>query len=206
VIGTSGFLGKRRINCPGSDNRRYLSSVRGGLVLYIAADGAAVLRITMQYALESMFVGLVGDLAERNIRVVLRCRDPFLTSDLAAELIARNDLPVYVVRTEEADDESDTLSGAASDEAAGTGVIDGGLIADGVEWMSAVRAADMCVLFRKWNRLHFYICAATVGLGRVIAAFLGALGAVVGMSPLYIVLFQLLSVVPSVVMSKLLFD
>ena len=202
VIGTSDFLGKRWIKYPDADNRKYLSSVRGGLILYIAADGETVLRICMQYSLESVFVGLVGNLAERNVKVVIRCRDPFITAPLVDELIARSDLPVYVARIESAGDGEVDFEA----ESAGADVIDGGLIADGVEWMSAVRAADQCVIYRKWTKLHFYICAATIGIGLVLAAFLGALGAVIGMSSMYIVLFQLLSIVPSVVMSRLLFD
>ena len=194
VIGTEKFLADAGIAVSGYFDKEFMSATPGGAVLHIAVDGREALKLNLTYRINPGFVGMAQELSERNIRMILRCTDPCVDDRLLGTLVGELSSPITILKNVEAGTSGDGDT------------VDGGILADSEEWSSVMRAADACSLFRKWSAFNLMLMGGIMALGILLAAFLGALGTVVGMSSLYVVLFQVLAILPTVAISKLWLD
>lgn len=191
VIGTEEFLAEAGIAVSGYFDKEFIGATPGGAVLHIAVDGKEALKLSLTYRINPGFVQMARELSERKVRMILRCTDPCVDDRLLEALVGELASPITILKNVEV--------GTSGDE----DTVDGGILSDSEEWSSVMKAADACSLFRKWSAFNLMVMGGIMALGILLAAFLGALGAVVGMSSLYIVLFQVLAILPTVAISKL---
>jgi hypothetical protein len=138
---------------------------------------------------------MAKQLSARGINTVLRTADPYIDEELLANLIGELEHPVKVVKTAVSEKEADA-----------TDMVDGSLLANDLDWTALLNAKDVSENLNKWTRLNAMIGLGLLAAGVLVSSLLGALGASVGLSPLYVVLFQLIAILPSAVISKLLLD
>ena len=193
TLGTVRYLTDRGIACRNCNDSEYASSTRGGTVFHIAENGREVFRYFMQYVPDQTFVELVGGMSERGIGIEIRCKDPNLSGAFIASMIGGDGPAPEVVR----------VSSDAPESSDG-GVIEGGLVADGNEWMSVIRAADSCQSFRAVARLNSIVLIAITAIAAMAAVLLAAIGTIIGIHPLIIALIQLIALIPSLLISRLL--
>ncbi len=195
TIGSGEYLEKCGISVSGYSDKEFTESVVGGVVLHVALGGIEILKLYVTYSVQPAFAEMAKQLSARGIKSVLRSKDPYVDEELVANVIGELEHPVSVVKIanqEIADDEIET--------------VDGGILANNNDWAALLNVNDMGANFKKWSRLSSMIGLGFLFAGVLLSAILGALGASVGLSPLYVVLFQLIAILPSVVISKLLLD
>lgn len=195
TIGSDEYLAQCGIYVSGYSDRSFTDSVVGGIVLHVALDGVEVLKLYVTYSIAPAFVDMAKQLSARGINTVLRTADPYIDEELLANLIGELEHPVKVVKT-----------AASEKEADATDMVDGSLLANDLDWTALLNAKDVSESLNKWTRLNAMIGLGLLAAGVLVSSLLGALGASVGLSPLYVVLFQLIAILPSAVISKLLLD
>ena len=193
IIGSMRFLSENSIVCNGCDDGRYLVVTPRGAVLHIAVDGTEAVRLYMEYTPGRSFTDLLDSFRGRQIKVELHCVDPNINDEFVRSVIGGSDIAVEVVRK----------SGSVLEDEKTKGRVKGGLLSKGEEWMSLIETAGMCRNYRNASKLNFYIIAGFTALGLLLSVFLGMFGASVGMSALYILLFRLLAVIPSVLIARM---
>ncbi len=193
LLGNMRFLGEYGVACRGCSDNEYAASTRGGTVFHIAVNRREIFRYYMQYVPDPTFITLAGGMAEKGIGIEIRCKDPNLSAAFVSSMIGNDNVRPMVVRSTESDVEPDP-----------DGVIEGGLISDGEQWMSVIRAADSCQLYRAVSRLNGWILLALFCIAGLAAVLLGAFGTLSSVPAIVIVLIQVLSLIPSVIVSRLL--
>ncbi len=192
LIGSAEFLKSRGVATSSYYDAEYIAETAGGTVIHVARDGKAVLKFFVSYTPNERFVKMVKELSARSMRTVLKCVDPNVDSQMLMRTVAVEGQDISVIRV--------------SFDEAKKAVPTGGVVADASDMTSLLDAADTCRSYQKWTKLNVYICGGLLAAGVLIAAFLGALGATIGMSSLYIVLFQLLAILPSVALPKFMLE
>lgn len=192
TLGTVRYLTDRGIACRNCNDSEYASSTRGGTVFHIAENGREVFRYYMQYVPDQTFVELVNGMSERGIGIEIRCKDPNLSGAFIASMIGGDVTPEVVRVPSDAEEISDG------------GVIEGGLIADGTEWMSVIRAADSCQSFRAVSRINRILLISITAVFAAVSVLLGAIGIIIGLHPMIIFAIQLASPLLSLLISRLL--
>ena len=192
TLGTVRYLTDRGIACRNCNDSEYASSTRGGTVFHIAENGREVFRYYMQYVPDQTFIELVNGMSERGIGIEIRCKDPNLSGAFIASMIGGSVTPEVVRIPSDAEEISDG------------GVIEGGLIADGTEWMSVIRAADSCQSFRAVSRINRLIFLAISILFAAVSVLLAGIGTIIGIHPMIIFAIQLAVPLISVLISRLL--
>jgi hypothetical protein len=195
TIGSDEYLAQCGILVSGYSDKSFTESVAGGVVLHVALEGVEILKLYVTYSIEPAFAEMAKQLSARGIKTVLRSTDPYIDEDLLANLIGELENPIRVIKTAESDS-----------EAVNTDTVDGSLLANDLDWTALLKVKDAGESLNKWTKLNAMIGLGLLAAGVLIASFLGALGASVGLSPLYVVLFQLIAILPSAVISKLLLD
>ena len=84
--------------------------------------------------------------------------------------------------------------------------VDAGLIADGSDWTSLVGALPACGKLCRVSELNNRISLGIIVLSVLLATFLGALGILGGMHSAYVLLYQIICVLPAVITSKLMLN
>ncbi|MCQ2354447.1 MAG: hypothetical protein MJ102_05000 [Clostridia bacterium] len=199
AIGTDEFLSGYGISVSRYFDEEFLSSTPGGAVLHIAVDGKEALKLYLSYRVSESFGEMAHELSERKVRMVLRCSDPCVNDVLITNLVGELSSPITILK--KTVDEADRAGSAEENGESDT--FEAGLLADSRDWMSVMKAADACGAYKKWARFNILLMGGVMALGIMLAAFLGALGAVIGMSSMYVVLFQILAILPTAVISKL---
>ena len=192
TLGTVKFLGDRGIACRGCNDAEYAASTRGGTVFHIAVDGREVFRYYMQYIPDPTFIELVGTMADRGIGIEIICKDPNLSSAFITSMIGDENVNPEIVR-----------QNGAAPESGDSGVIDGGLIADGSEWMSVIRLADSCQVYRSVSRINNIMILVLIGICALTAATLAIAGSLTGLSSAVFMIAQAIAVLPSIIISRL---
>lgn len=197
-VGSESFLTQRGISVMRYYDDKYLASNPGGVVLHIAVDGTEVFKLYLSYTIPDKTLGIIDRLSKFGTRLVMRCVDPNINEELLSRLIG-DDIKLALIRKPYTEGEPLTASVAKE-------TVSGGILVDGEENDTLIDAVAACKVYRAYSKLSFYVSAAIIAIGVLLSAFLGALGALIGMSSLYIVLFQLLSALPSILLAKLLLE
>lgn len=195
TIGSDEYLANCGIAVSGYSDKTFTESVAGGVVLHVALEGVEILKLYVTYSIEPAFAEMAKQLSARGIKAILRSTDPYIDEELLANVIGELEHPVKVIKTAANESEADKAD-----------TVDGSLLANDLDWTALLKARDVGESLNKWTKLNAMIGLGLLAAGVLIASFLGALGASVGLSPLYVVLFQLIAILPSVVISKLLLD
>jgi hypothetical protein len=195
IIGSDEYLTKCGIAVSGYSDKSFTENIVGGVVIHVALGGVEVIKLYMTYTIDPAFAEMTKQISARGIRTVLRSRDPYIDSELLNDVIGELENPIQVIQNNVA---------SSSDEQACA--VDSGILADDMDWGALLKVNDVGENFKKWTRLNSTLGLGFLAAGVLLSAILGALGASVGLSSLYVVLFQLIAILPSAVVSKLLLD
>jgi hypothetical protein len=143
-------------------------------------------------------LSVMSELSQTNARIVMRTVDPNINRDLISRLLTSTfNGKLTLVR-------KPYIEGNAPDVCDDSGkTVDGGVLVNCDNTEAVLDIISSCRLFSAFSKLNFYISAAVFAIGVILATFLAAVGALVGISSLYIALFQILSIIPAVVLANL---
>lgn len=197
-VGSDAYLTAKGISVMRYYDDKYIASNPGGVVLHIAVDGAEVFKLYLTYRISDSMLSVINELSLAKTRIVMRTVDPNINLDLISRILTSTfDGKLTLVRKpydETAEPE------AAIDES----VVEGGVLVNGENTEAVLDVIKACKLFGAYSKLNFNVSVVLLAAGALLSVFLGIIGALAGISSLYIVLFQILSVVPSFVLANLL--
>ena len=201
-IGNESFMTLSGIAAPVDRDDRAFAENGGSAVMYIAVDGEVALKMYISYIADEEFRGLVTTLSDRGIRPVMISNDPNIDDALMARLLGQLKCPLRVIRSNA---EAESEDGEKEEKTAKDSV-DAGLIADGSDWTSLVGALPACGKLCRVSELNNRISLGIIVLSVLLATFLGALGILGGMHSTYVLLYQIICVLPAVITSKLMLN
>ena len=93
---------------------------------------------------------------------------------------------------------------AAHDARKEESTVEGGVLVNGENTEAILDVVKACKLYGAYSKLNFNTSIILFGAGALLSVFLGIIGVLAGISSLYIVLFQIISIIPSVILSNLI--
>lgn len=197
TVGSDAYLTSKGIAVMRYYDDKYIASNPGGVVLHIAVDGVEVFKLYLTYRISDSMLSVINELSLAKTRIVMRTIDPNINLELISRILTSTfDGKLTLVRKP-----YDAASEAPSDD---DGVIEGGVLVNGENPESILDVVKACKLFGIYSKLNVNVSIALFAVGVLLSVFLGVIGALAGMSSLYIVLFQIISVVPSFILANLL--
>lgn len=197
TVGSDAYLTSKGIAVMRYYDDKYIASNPGGVVLHIAVDGVEVFKLYLTYRISDSMLSVINELSLSDTGIVMRTIDPNINLELISRILTSTfDGRLTLVRKPYKDtaDASECASGA----------LEGGVLVNGENPESILDVVKACKLFSGYSRLNVYVSIALLAVGVLLSIFLGIIGALAGMSSLYIVLFQLLSIIPSFILANLL--
>ena len=205
LIGNESFMTVNGVAAPVDRDDRAFAEDGGSAVMYVAVDGEVALKMYISYSADDEFRRLVTTLSERGIRPIMVSNDPNIDDALMARLLGELRCPVRVIRNSDA-----VIQKEDSDAEAGTkhtdGSVDAGLVADGSDWTALVGALPVCSKLCRVSALNMRICLGIIVGSVLLSTFLGALGILCGMHSAYVMLYQIVCVLPAIITSKLMLN
>ncbi len=197
TVGSDAYLTSKGISVMRYYDDKYIASNPGGVVLHIAVDGVEVFKLYLTYRISDSMLSVINELSLAKTRIIMRVIDPNINLELISRILTSTfDGKLTLIRKPY--NESDLP--ASDDES----VVDGGVLVNGENPESILEVVKACRLFGAYSKLNVNISIILFAVGVLLSVFLGVIGALAGMSSLYIVLFQILSVVPSFILANLL--
>jgi hypothetical protein len=177
---------------------KYIASNPGGVVLHIAVDGVEVFKLYLTYRISDNMQSVINELAHAKTRIVMRTADPNINLELVLRLLTSTfDGKLTLVRKPY---DENAVADAVQDDT----TIEGGVLVNGENTEAILDVVKACKLYGAYSKLNFHTSVILFGAGALLAVFLGIIGALAGISSLYIVLFQIISVIPSFILSNLI--
>lgn len=198
TVGSDAYLTSKGISVMRYYDDKYIASNPGGVVLHIAVDGAEVFKLYLTYRISDSMLSVINELSLAKTRIVMRTIDPNINLDLISRILTSTfDGKLTLVRKPyDETAEPETIKDEST--------VEGGVLVNGENTEAILDVVKACKLFGAYSKLNFNVSVVLLAAGALLSVFLGIIGALVGISSLYIVLFQILSVVPSFVLANLL--
>lgn len=197
-VGSDAYLTSKGISVMRYYDDKYIASNPGGVVLHIAVDGAEVFKLYLTYRISDSMLSVINELSLAKTRIIMRTIDPNINLDLISRILTSTfDGKLTLVR-KPYDEAAEPA--AITDEA----TVEGGVLVNGENTEAILDVVKACKLFGAYSKLNFNVSVVLLAAGALLSVFLGIIGALAGISSLYIVLFQILSVVPSFILANLL--
>jgi hypothetical protein len=197
TVGSDAYLTSKGIAVMRYYDDKYIASNPGGVVLHIAVDGIEVFKLYLTYRISDSMLSVINELSLAKTRIVMRTVDPNINLELISRILTSTfDGKLTLVRKP-----YDAASEAPAED---DGTIEGGVLVNGENPESILDVVKACKLFGIYSKLSVNVSIVLFAVGVLLSVFLGVVGALAGMSSLYIVLFQILSVVPSFILANLL--
>ena len=198
TVGSDAYLTSKGISVMRYYDDKYIASNPGGVVLHIAVDGIEVFKLYLTYRISDNMLSVINELAEAKTRIIMRTVDPNINLDLILRMLTSTfDGKLTLVR-KPYDENAEAAS--LRDET----TIEGGVLVNGEVPESILDVVKACKLYGAYSKLNFHTSIILFGAGALLSVFLGIIGALAGISSLYIVLFQIISVIPSIILSNLI--
>lgn len=198
TVGSDAYLTSKGISVMRYYDDKYIASNPGGVVLHIAVDGIEVFKLYLTYRISDNMLSVINELAEAKTRIIMRTVDPNINLDLILRMLTSTfDGKLTLVRKP-----YDENAEAASMRYEST--VEGGVLVNGEVPESILDVVKACKLYGAYSKLNFHTSIILFGAGALLSVFLGIIGALAGISSLYIVLFQIISVIPSIILSNLI--
>ena len=198
TVGSDAYLTSKGISVMRYYDDKYIASNPGGVVLHIAVDGIEVFKLFLTYRISDNMLSVINELAEAKTRIIMRTVDPNINLDLILRMLTSTfDGKLTLVR-KPYDENAEAAS--MRDES----TIEGGVLVNGEVPESILDVVKACKLYGAYSKLNFHTSIILFGAGALLSVFLGIIGALAGISSLYIVLFQIISVIPSIILSNLI--
>lgn len=177
---------------------KYIASNPGGVVLHIAVEGVEVFKLYLTYRISDSMLSVINELAFAKTRIIMRTVDPNINLDLILRMLTSTfDGNLSLVRKPYDEQAEVTLQKEES-------AIEGGVLVNGENTEAILDVVKACKLYGSFSKLSFNTSIILFGAGALLSVFLGIIGALAGISSLYVVLFQIISVIPSIILSNLI--
>ncbi len=197
TVGSDAYLTSKGVSVMRYYDDKYIASNPGGVVLHIAVDGVEVFKLYLTYRISDSMLSVINELSLAKTRIIMRTIDPNINLELISRILTSTfDGKLTLVRKPYNESEL-----PASEEES---VVEGGVLVNGENPESILDVVKACRLFGAYSKLNVNISIILFAVGVLLSVFLGVIGALTGISSLYIVLFQILSVVPSFILANLL--
>ena len=198
TVGSDAYLTSKGISVMRYYDDKYIASNPGGVVLHIAVDGVEVFKLYLTYRISDNMQSVINELALAKTRIVMRTADPNINLELVLRLLTSTfDGKLTLVRKPY---DENAAANAVQDDT----TIEGGVLVNGENTEAILDVVKACKLYGAYSKLNFHTSVILFGAGALLAVFLGIIGALAGISSLYIVLFQIISVIPSIILSNLI--
>lgn len=196
-VGSDAYLTSKGIQVMRYYDDKYIASNPGGVVLHIAVDGAEVFKLYLTYRISDSILSVINELSLAHTRIVMRTIDPNINIELISRMLTSTfDGKLTLVRKPF----NENIEPASENEAA----IDGGVLVNGENPESILDIVKACKRYGTFSKMNANINITLFVAGVLLSLFLGFIGALTGISSIYIVLFQILTVVPSIILANLL--
>ena len=196
-VGSDAYLTARGIAVMRYYDDKYIASNPGGVVLHIAVDGAEVFKLYLTYRISDSILSVINELSLTHTRIVMRTVDPNINLELISRILTSTfEGKLTLVRKPY----SETAGPAVESD----DTIDGGVIVNGENPESILDIVSACKRFGAFSKLNANINLTLLAIGVLLSLLLGVLGALSGISSNYIVLFQIFTVIPSIILANLL--
>lgn len=198
TVGSDAYLTSKGISVMRYYDDKYIASNPGGVVLHIAVDGTEVFKLYLTYRISDNMLSVINELALAKTRIVMRTVDPNINLDLILRMLTSTfDGKLTLVRKPY--DENAEATSSRDDS-----TVEGGVVVNGEVPEAILDVVKACKLYGAYSKLNFHTSIILFGAGALLSVFLGIIGALAGISSLYIVLFQIISVIPSIILSNLI--
>lgn len=198
TVGSDAYLTSKGISVMRYYDDKYIASNPGGVVLHIAVDGTEVFKLYLTYRISDNMLSVINELALAKTRIVMRTVDPNINLDLILRMLTSTfDGKLTLVRKPY--DENAEAASSRDDS-----TVEGGVVVNGEVPEAILDVVKACKLYGAYSKLNFHTSIILFGAGALLSVFLGIIGALAGISSLYIVLFQIISVIPSIILSNLI--
>jgi hypothetical protein len=198
TVGSDAYLTSKGISVMRYYDDKYIASNPGGVVLHIAVEGVEVFKLYLTYRISDSMLSVINELAFAKTRIIMRTVDPNINLDLILRMLTSTfDGKLSLVRKPYSDNTADS---SQKEETA----IEGGVLVNGENTEAILDVVKACKLYGAYSKLNFNTSVILFGAGALLSVFLGIIGALAGISSLYIVLFQIISVIPSIILSNLI--
>ena len=198
TVGSDAYLTSKGISVMRYYDDKYIASNPGGVVLHIAVDGTEVFKLYLTYRISDNMLSVINELALAKTRIVMRTVDPNINLDLILRMLTSTfDGKLTLVRKPYDENAEATSSRYDSN-------VEGGVVVNGEVPEAILDVVKACKLYGAYSKLNFHTSIILFGAGALLSVFLGIIGALAGISSLYIVLFQIISVIPSIILSNLI--
>ncbi len=198
TVGSDAYLTSKGISVMRYYDDKYIASNPGGVVLHIAVDGIEVFKLYLTYRISDNMLSVINELALAKTRIVMRTVDPNINLDLILRMLTSTFEGKLTLVRKPYDDNAEAAS--LRDES----TVEGGVLVNGEVPEAILDVVKACKLYGAYSKLNFHTSIILFGAGALLSVFLGIIGALAGISSLYIVLFQIISVIPSVILSNLI--
>ncbi len=191
-VGSDAYLTSKGISVMRYYDDKYIASNPGGVVLHIAVDDAEVFKLYLTYSISPSTLSVINELAATRTRIILRTIDPNVNLDLVTRLLSSAfDGNLTLIRKPYGES-------SAEDNCRKEGAIDGGIVVNGDAPEAILEIVRACRLFSAFSKFNFGAGAIVFGIGALLSLFLGFIGAVIGMPSIYVFIFQMASILPSI--------
>ena len=198
TVGSDAYLTSKGISVMRYYDDKYIASNPGGVVLHIAVEGVEVFKLYLTYRISDSMLSVINELAFAKTRIVMRTVDPNINLDLILRMLTSTfDGKLSLVRKPY---DENARSSSENEDA----TIEGGVLVNGENTEAILEVVKACKLYGSYSKLNFNTSVILFGAGALLSVFLGIIGALAGISSLYIVLFQIISVIPSIILSNLI--
>lgn len=191
-VGSDAYLTSKGVSVMRYYDDKYIASNPGGVVLHIAVDGTAVFKLYLTYSISPSNLSLINELSATKTRIIMRTIDPNVNLDLISRILSSSfDGNLTLIR-------KPYDGNSAEDNHKADGLVDGGVIVNGDSTEAILDTVRACRLFSAFSKLNFTAGIVVFAIGALFALFLGIIGAIVNLPSVYIFIFQIISVLPSV--------
>jgi hypothetical protein len=198
TVGSDAYLTSKGISVMRYYDDKYIASNPGGVVLHIAVEGVEVFKLYLTYRISDSMLSVINELAFAKTRIIMRTVDPNINLDLILRMLTSTfDGNLSLVRKPYDEQAEVTLQKEES-------AIEGGVLVNGENTEAILDVVKACKLYGSFSKLSFNTSIILFGAGALLSVFLGIIGALAGISSLYVVLFQIISVIPSIILSNLI--
>lgn len=160
-------------------------------IMYLACNGKLMAKMYIKYRIDSEFEQIVESLAERGMCVAVKTFDPNVTEGMLALRIKPDKYPLKVVRLTSVEDKPEAKESA-----------DGGIVSRG-DSKSLLKILTVCEDVLRVRRLNTWIKIAASVVGVAIMCLIVASGAVLGVSSLFLAIYQLAWLIPLGIATKM---
>lgn len=197
-VGSDTYLSSKGIAVTRYYDDSYVASNPGGVVLHIAVDGAEVFKLYLTYRISDSMLSVINELAIAKTRIVMRTVDPNVNLELITRILTSTfDGKLTLIRKPYVEADMQTAQEEQTK-------LDGGVLVNGESTESILDVVRACKLFGNYSKLTFNVNIVVFGAGALLSVFLGIIGALTGIPSLYIALFQMMSIIPSLLLANFL--